>query len=148
MPVKQYSTFITQVMAMQLIIDGAHDNIREIAMWCQDEAQWEYSDKEKTLVGAIWIGTNPMRMEPGDWLVRNNNGEFEVVKDTDFKKRFDTEAYSPRPVCQYCLSDTEKTPLGDEHEKRCPVCGCAYNGGRRSKEFATLVAAGLVARDD
>lgn len=51
------------------------------------------------------------------------------------------------PTCQYCLADPRHTPLGADKSKRCPVCGAAYSGPRRSAEYRALVDAGLVTRD-
>lgn len=50
-------------------------------------------------------------------------------------------------VCQYCLSDCGFTPIAWHlpQDKRCPVCGSAYSGPRRTAAFQTLLAAGLVA---
>lgn len=56
----------------------------------------------------------------------------------------------PGPVCQYCLADARYTPVATDHSlnKRCPVCGSAYNGPRRDALYRVLVESGLVARDD
>jgi hypothetical protein len=56
-------------------------------------------------------------------------------------------------TCQHCLADARYTPLGPVESERCPVCGAAYSGPRRSKEYRVLVEAGLTAhpreaRDD
>lgn len=51
-------------------------------------------------------------------------------------------------TCQYCLADPRYTGLGPDKENRCPVCGSAYSGPRRSTEYNTLVEAGLVARGE
>jgi len=54
-----------------------------------------------------------------------------------------------RPAtCQFCLADPKYTGLGPDPTKRCPVCGSAYCGPRRSKEYVTLVEAQLVSRED
>jgi ribosomal protein S27AE len=55
--------------------------------------------------------------------------------------------YKPA-TCQYCLADSNKTALGPDKERRCPVCGADYMGEHRDKEFRVLVEAGLVANDD
>ena len=53
----------------------------------------------------------------------------------------------PSAVCQYCLADNTFTPIAWQlpQDKRCPVCGSAYSGPRRSAAYQVLLAAGLVA---
>jgi hypothetical protein len=53
-----------------------------------------------------------------------------------------------KPTCQHCLADPRFTPLGVDKDKRCPVCGAAYSGPRRSEEYRALLDAGLVTADD
>lgn len=53
-----------------------------------------------------------------------------------------------KPSCQYCLADTRYTVIAKDRKRRCPVCGSDYTGPRRSKEFAALRQAGLVADDE
>ena len=56
-----------------------------------------------------------------------------------------------KPTCQYCLADPRHTPLPPPMLTgvgRCPVCGSAYTGPRRSEEYRVLVEAGLVTNDD
>lgn len=59
--------------------------------------------------------------------------------------KFAEDDFIKPATCQYCLADPRHTPLGADAKHRCPVCGAAYSGPRRSLEFAALVAAGLVA---
>lgn len=42
----------------------------------------------------------------------------------------------------------EKRLIESAKSKRCPVCGAAYGGPRRSKEYQALVEAGLVTNAD
>lgn len=53
-----------------------------------------------------------------------------------------------KPTCQYCLADARYTPLATDKNGRCPVCGSAYTGPRRDKEYRVLLEAGLVVDDD
>lgn len=53
-----------------------------------------------------------------------------------------------KPTCQHCLADPRFTPLGPDKDQRCPVCGAAYTGPRRSREYVTLLEAGLVTKGD
>jgi hypothetical protein len=55
----------------------------------------------------------------------------------------------PPPTCQHCLADPRYTPVAPrDYGGKCPVCGSAYSGPRRSKEYVTLLEAGLVAKGD
>jgi hypothetical protein len=58
--------------------------------------------------------------------------------------------WTPPATCQYCLADCRYTTIAfDKPEnERCPVCGCAYTGPRRTAEYRVLLEAGLVARGD
>lgn len=57
-------------------------------------------------------------------------------------------AETPHAVCQHCLADTCHTPIAFHlpMDKRCPVCGAAYTGPRRSAEYQLLLEAGFVAK--
>lgn len=46
--------------------------------------------------------------------------------------------------CQYCLARTTHTPLGPKDGPRCPVCGSAYSGERRDREYRALVESGVL----
>lgn len=61
--------------------------------------------------------------------------------------KFAEDAFIKPATCQYCLADPRYTETVNvlATNKRCPVCGSAYTGPRRSLEYAALVAAGLVA---
>jgi rubrerythrin len=61
--------------------------------------------------------------------------------------KFAEDDFVKPATCQHCLADARYTGLGSNPEARCPVCGSAYTGPRRSLEYAALVAAGLVAID-
>lgn len=53
----------------------------------------------------------------------------------------------PASTCQYCLADGRYTPIASTDtpaEGRCPVCGAAYTGPRRTDEYRALMEAGLV----
>lgn len=56
----------------------------------------------------------------------------------------------PTPICQYCLADPRHTPLATHlpADQRCPLCGVAYTGPRRSAQFRALTDAGLVAIEE
>jgi hypothetical protein len=57
------------------------------------------------------------------------------------------EVYLPA-TCQHCLADSNHTPLAVPPSIRCPVCGAAYSGPRRSREYQALVEAHLTSRED
>jgi hypothetical protein len=57
---------------------------------------------------------------------------------------FAEDLISRPPTCQHCLADPRYTPPAPSGATRCPLCGSAYYGPRRSLEYAALVAAGLV----
>jgi hypothetical protein len=54
--------------------------------------------------------------------------------------------YQPA-TCQFCLADANWTPLGPPADFRCPVCGAAYAGPRRDREYQALVEAGLTPQE-
>jgi hypothetical protein len=62
--------------------------------------------------------------------------------------KFSEDVFIKPGTCQHCLADPRYTGLAPDPLQRCPVCGSSYTGPRRSREYAALVAAGLVANEE
>lgn len=79
----------------------------------------------------------------------NQTGTPMTTTTTDHNQPQPDPQQYPAPTCQYCLADPRYTPLATAGAgRRCPVCGSAYTGPRRDREYNVLVEAGLVANGD
>ncbi len=152
MTAKLFSAKPKRVQAIQLLTqtDPYNDNVKEIADWCSGSAIWNYNSETDERSNAIVSFANQIdifRVEETDWVICTIDGEFYSLSDEEFREEFDTEDFDAPPTCPHCLSDPRYTPMGDPHEKRCPVCEVRYSGPVRTKEYAVLVASGLVSRE-
>ncbi len=145
----KYRPQLIEVGAMQLIVenDPHLDNAEELAKWCEGTACWNYKAESNHL--DVWVivkeTISPARST--DWVVRQQNGTYEVLTDYDFCKRYNSQKFQGKPICQYCLADPRYTPQGDPSEKLCPLCSCRYTGPSRVDEYDALSLAGFVSEE-